>query len=211
MKQTRQFLLFVLVTALAIVSLACAEQQGRVDDAQKAVAVPQKSNFFERKQVAEAEILNDKPGKVYWWYVLAGDGRLITQFTCIGRPASSTESLEPNQIWSTSAMGYGFKVPLEEGQEAFSTEAMGVDGTYGEPVPFRYCITPEGHYVDVSHFTSSIVSSIPLTFAAPQVKFDEQLEAKKLVAEKTIKDGGCIDSNLNPINCAEVKKNKGEQ
>ena len=197
----------VVASVLALHFTGCAQQQGRVDDAIKAVEVPDKSNYFERKQIAEAEKLNDRPGKVYWWYILATDGRLITSYTCIGRPASSTESLEPNNSTSYSS-GTKWKVPLEEGQLGYTEEMMGLDGTYGEPVPFRYCITPEGHYVDVAMYQPSIVSSIPLTFPAPAVRFDEQLEAKKLQAEQTIKSGGCIDSALNTIPCELVRHNK---
>lgn len=197
----------LVIVALASAAFGCAQQQGRVDDAIKAVEVPDKSNYFERRQIAEAEKLNDRPGKVYWWYILAADGRLITSYTCVGRPASSTESLEPNATHPYNGSASGWVVPLEGNQRGYTTEMMGLDGTYGEPVPFRYCITPEGHYVDVAMFQPSIVSSIPLTFPAPTVKFDEQLEAKKLQAEQTIKSGGCIDSNLNPIACDQLKKN----
>ena len=54
-----------ILTALALLAFAgCTQQQGRVDDAIKAVEVPDKTNYFERRQVAEAERLNDRPGKV---------------------------------------------------------------------------------------------------------------------------------------------------
>lgn len=191
---------------LSLATAACAPTQQRVTDAQNAVDVPDKHNFFERKQIAQAEIMNDRPGKVYWWYILSDDGGLITSITCVGRPASSTESLEPNNAYAGYGLTYGFQVPMD-GADAFSTEMMGIDGTFGDPVPFRYCITPEGHYMDVSMFQKTIVSSIPLTFPAPEVRFDAELEAKKLIAERTLANKGCIDSNLNPISCADVKKN----
>jgi len=197
-----------LLLCAVLLTSACTQTQDRVIEAQKTVQIPDKSNYFERRQIAEAEKLNDRPGKVYWWYLLSDQGQLIHSVTCIGRPVSSTESLEPNDSIPTGSASYGWLVPLEGSQRGYTTEMMGLDGTYGDPVPFRYCITPEGHYFDASQSMRTIVSSIPLTFEAPKVRFDEALEAKKLQAEAILRQGGCIDSGLNKIDCKEIERNK---
>lgn len=191
--------LVLLVVVLGVVGCGTKTQE-RVLEAQQAVKVPAKSNFFERQQVAMAEIINDAPNRVFFWYILSLDGKLMTSVTCIGRPASSTESLEPNYIYPRHYMEWGFEVPLEGNQTAYTNEAMGMDGTFGEPVPFRFCITPEGHYFDVTGM-SSIVSTIPLTFKDAQADYDQELEAKKLLAEKALAEGKCIDHLLNVIPC----------
>lgn len=205
MKQHKYLRLLAALVLLAALLAGCVGSQAQVGEAQNAVPVPDKSNFYERRQIAAAEIINDRPGKVFWWYILADDGHLITQFTCIGRPVSSTESIEPNEIHPySSSENSGFEVPLQGGVTAYSAEAMGLDGTYGEPVPFRFCITPEGHYVDVSMFALYITSDIPLTFENKVAAVNQELEAKKLVAEATLRAGGCIDSALNTIDCSTV-------
>lgn len=195
--------LILLVVVVSLLLGACtSETQGRVSDAQNVVEVPEKSNFFERWQVAMAETINDMPNRVFFWYVFSWDGQLMTTMTCVGRPASSTESLEPNRIWQTAGAGRMFKIELDGGQAAHTDEAMGMDGTYGEPVPFRFCITPEGHYLDVTGFPS-IASTMPLTFSDAQADYDQVLEAKKLLAEQALERGECIDHLLNVVPCKD--------
>jgi len=191
----------VLLLAVLVLLVGCGTStQKRVTEAQDAVEVPEKSNFFERWQVAMAETINDLPNRVFFWYVFSWDGQLMTTMTCVGRPASSTESLEPNHIWDYSDGSRLFKFPLDGGQNAYTDEAMGMDGTFGEPVPFRFCITPEGHYLDVTGFPS-IASTMPLTFSDAQADYDQVLEAKKLLAEQALDRGECIDHLLNVVPC----------
>lgn len=201
----------VLILLLGLAGCMDTPTQTRVSEAQTTIPIPDKTNYYERRQIAEAEAFNDQPAKLVFWYILSDDGRLITSFTCKGRPVSSTESMEPNQIYgagSTQYGQYGFAVPLEGGITAYSPDAMGTDGTYGDPVPFRFCMTPDGHYVDVPATQRYIVSSIPLTFPYPEVRFNEELESKKLQAETAVKAGRCVDSALNVIDCAQVQRNE---
>lgn len=70
MKQIIGSVLICFLSLFLLGSGCIAKQQERVTEAQKAVEVPDKAHFFERQQTAKAEIINDRPGKVYFWYIL---------------------------------------------------------------------------------------------------------------------------------------------
>lgn len=196
----RIFLLIVVAAALA----ACSgiKEQTSVQEAIEAVPGVDRSFYRERQVMAEVETINDDPGRLFHLYLFdRGTGQLRIAVTCKSRPLSSTESLEPNQIWSSGSLSWGMSAPLEGGVQAYTTEAMGRDGTYGDPVGFRMCVTPEGHYIDFPEHADYIVSSVPYTFPSPETRVDSEQYARQLLAEKAVAEGKCIDYNLNVIPC----------
>lgn len=162
------------------------------------------SNFFEAQQINAIENWKDDPAKIVFVYILnpATGGLLVPPIQCQGVPASSTESLEPNDGGTTSSMEWGFMVPVD-GYNIYSNELAGRDGTFGDPVHFRQCMTVEGHYIDFPAYgLPYLVTSQSYTFPDPTIKRDYETEAKLLQAEKIIEQGGCIDvETLEEIEC----------
>ena len=193
------------IVGLVLIIAGCGTiEQASVQEAIEAVPGVDRSFFRERMVMAEVEMINDDPSRLFHLYVFnRGTGALRFSVVCKSRPLSSTESLEPNQIYSWSNLEHGVSAPLEGEVQAYTTEAMGRDGTYGDPVAFRMCVTPEGHYVDFPEDADYIVSSVPLTFPAPESRVDSEQYARQLLAERAIQQGGCIDFNLNVIPCTE--------
>lgn len=198
--------LVVVIVGLMVLLAGCrmAKEQSSVQEAIDAVPGVDRSFYRERMVMAEVETINDDPSRLFHLYVFnRGTGALRFSTVCKSRPLSSTESLEPNNIYSYQDLETGLSAPLEGDIQAYTNEAMGRDGTYGEPVAFRMCVTPEGHYVDFPENADYIVSSVPLTFPAPESRVDSEQYARQLLAERAIQQGGCIDFNLNVIPCTE--------
>lgn len=199
------FLLGILLILLFLLS-GCFRSQSRATDAIEAVPVPENqgvNDFQERKTVLKADELRNRRDVIFFSYYLAADGQLITQWTCVGSPTSSTESVEPNTAYTTSSLSYGWNVPLEGGQNGYTNEMMGIDGTYGDPVPFLFCITPTGQYYQWSTHANVLVSTIPLSFPERLVQVDEGQWMRIKAAEEVLRQGGCLDEALNEIACPE--------
>lgn len=162
------------------------------------------SNFQEAKQVDAVEAWKDQDGKIVNVYLInpVTGGLLVDPIQCMGVPNSSTESLEPNQGFSSSS-GYLWRVPLE-GLDIFTDELPGKDGTFGDPVHFRYCQGVDGNYYDFPAYgLPYLVSSASFTFEPATVKRDFEAEARLMVAEEVLKRGGCIDvATLEEVDCA---------
>jgi hypothetical protein len=70
----------------------------------------------------------------------------------------------------------------------------GRDGTFGDPVQYRQCMTVDGTYIDISNIgVPYLVSSVPYTFKPSTVKRDFESEARILKAEQIIRAGGCVN------------------
>lgn len=128
-------------------------------------------------------------------------GLLVPPIQCIGVPASSTESLEPNvgrpyRNWS----GY-WQVPVD-GIDIATEELAGRDGTFGDPVHARQCMTVDGHYVDIPAYgLPYLVTSQAYSFPDATVQRDFETEARLLIAEEILNRGGCI----NPETLIEIE------
>lgn len=197
--------LWGITLAAALMLTGCGVTQATVEERNAVLGERSaSSNFFEAQQINAIENWKDDPAKIVFVYVLnpATGGLLIPPVQCQGVPASSTESLEPNDGSSSSAMGYGFQVPVD-GYDIYSFELAGRDGTFGDPVHFRQCMTVEGHYIDFPAYgLPYLVTSQSYTFPDPTIKRDYETEAKLLQAEKIIERGGCIDTEtLEEIEC----------
>lgn len=208
--------LIAILFAVFLVGCNAPKQQARVDDAIRAVPVQSKTNYFERKQISQIEDVTDQLGKIYYVYHVTMNGDVFDQVMCKGRPTSSTESLEPNELygrWESSYGQYGFQVPLEGDQVGYSPEAMGRDGTYGEPVAFRQCITTENRYHDFPNQAglTPLVYDYPRNFDNPRQAFSAELAAKQLIAEQAIAQGKCVDWDLNVITCSQEIIERQEQ
>jgi hypothetical protein len=189
----------ILVALLSILILAaCGTQvQQTVLDRQEALGpAPAKSNYAEAKQIQDIEQWKDDPGKIVFLYINFPPGSdTILTLQCRGVPASSTESTEPNEGRPyTGFSEYGWRVPID-GVDTITTEMAGRDGTYGDPVAFRQCLTVDGTYVDVPALgVPYMVSSVPYTFPPATVKRDFESEARLLKAEEIIRRGGCVNA-----------------
>ena len=191
--------LIALFAALVLLS-GCGNNESVDPDAVRALTNPP----AERQQMLDIEDWKDTRGQSpVFLYVVNIQGELLLSATCRGVPTSSTESPEPNNAHSdgfTSYNDYGFRVPNSDGRRMYSTEQMGRDGTYGDPVPYRQCLTPEGRYLDVPP-QMAIVSSVPLTFPSAGVAVDAALEARRLQAEQAVKEGKCLNDDLSIRPC----------
>lgn len=191
---------------LAVIAMlfvaGCVSVQQTVQERQEAIgATTDKVNYLEAKQINEVESWKDQPGKIVNWYLFPPNGQVIT-LQCKGVPNSSTESLEPNS-GSPRASSYGaFLVPVE-GVDILTNELAGRDGTFGDPVGFRYCLTVDGQYVDIPAMGMPyLVSSAVFTFAESTVKRDFEAEVRLLQAEELIKAGRCVSpETLQEIPC----------
>jgi len=177
-----------------------------------------KENFLERQMINRIEWITDQPGGIYFVYFLGPDGVSPLQLACIGRPTSSTESLEPNDAqyaYKHSDGDYTFRpflFPLGENADgvevmAGTTEQAGRDGTYGEPVDFRQCATPTNGYRDFPAGQGAylpIVSNEPLSFNNGIQEINREMLAKQLIAEKALMDGKCVDANLDVTECPRI-------
>jgi hypothetical protein len=185
-----------LVIGLAMLVLAgCGVTQATIEERNQVIGVRSAtSNFFEAQQINQIENWKDDPGKIVMVYIInpATGGLLVPPIQCVGVPASSTESLEPNQGATSYGMTYGFEVPVD-GYNIFSHELAGRDGTFGDPVPFRQCMGIDGNYHDWSMFMQVLVSSASYTFPEATVQRDFEAEARLLKAEEIIKRGGCVN------------------
>ncbi|KXK10403.1 MAG: hypothetical protein UZ22_OP11002000795 [Microgenomates bacterium OLB23] len=201
--------LIMLVALLLLVILpACGATTERMENAQEAAPAPDSDfdEFRERNQIIIADYLSNRDDMFFWAYQLSEDGRLIDQWMCQGRPVSSTESIEPNLAEPVGMSRWRIDV---DGHGAYTSEVMGIDGTYGDPVPYLYCITPEGHYEQWSFTDSVRVTTAPRVYPDPVVRVDESQVAKIETAKAIIAAGGCVDSNLNQIECSVVENNLG--
>lgn len=182
------------VTVVMLILSGCGAVQETIQ--QREAIIGQRSatsNFAEAKQISDIENWKDDAGKIVFWYVNfppGSDNILVLQ--CRGVPASSTESLEPNVGRPYAANGIGWRVPVD-GYNVATEEMAGRDGTFGDPVHFRQCMTVDGQYIDipaygVPYLTSSAIYSFPPT----TVKRDFETEARLLAAESIIRAGGCV-------------------
>jgi hypothetical protein len=206
-----------LLVAVGLISVLLLYGCGDVSTDRAEIAVqsvpvpkPQGDTFRERQQIFLRDAMSNRADFVLFAYRLNDAGNPVIQWTCQGLPVSSTESGEPDNVYTvTGSTGnnYGLYLGDDSGTKLYSNEAMGLDGTYGDPVPFLYCITPAGHLKQWNANADVDISSVPNVYGNTGQMVDEQQLAKKLIAEQTLRDGGCIDDNLNPINCDEVEMN----
>lgn len=194
-------MLFVLTSAVA-----CRSTQATVQERNEAIGQRSaESNFQEAQQVAEVEDWKDIPGKIVNLYLInpVTGGLLVPPVQCKGVPNSSTESLEPNTGYPYGLTSGSVWVVPVDGVDVGTTELAGKDGTFGEPVPFRYCISVDGNYYDFPALgLPYLVSSASYTFPEATVSRDYETEAKLLIAEEILKRGGCISTEtLTEIPC----------
>lgn len=182
---------------LILVLAACGTTvQQTVLDRQEALGpTVAKSNYAEAKQIQEIEQWKDDLGKIVFLYINFPPGSdTILTLQCRGVPASSTESLEPNIGAPYAGTSMRWRVPIE-GVDTLTEEMAGRDGTYGEPIHFRQCLTVDGTYVDVPAMgVPYLVSSVPYTFPPATIKRDFESEARLLKAEEVIRRGGCVNA-----------------
>ena len=184
------------IVVLALSLLACTPPvQQNVQERQSALGVPSGSSFFyEARQIQDIEEWKDIPGKIVILYINFPPGTdNVISLQCRGVPASSTESLEPNAGAPRDVTYDSFLVPVD-GVDIYTNELAGRDGTFGEPVHFRQCLTVDGNYIDIPAYgVPYLVSSAPYTFPPSTIKRDFEAEARLLVAEQIIQRGGCVN------------------
>jgi len=172
----------VIACFLALIALVgCASVQSTVQQRQEAIGQPAAtSNFAEAKQIQDIEQWKDDPGKIVLLYINfpPGSDNVVT-VQCRGVPASSTESLEPNEGTPYGSFeGGAWRVPID-GVDTATREMAGRDGTFGDPVHFRQCLTVDGTYIDIPAYgVPYLVSSAPYTFKPTTVKRDFEAEAR---------------------------------
>lgn len=179
---------------------ACGTQQKAVVDRNAAIGQRTgSSNYFEAKQVDAIEQWKDDPSKIVLMYINFPPGSdNVISVQCQGVPASSTESLEPNggAPYRDASLGGSTEywvVPID-GVDVRTNEMAGRDGTFGEPVPYRQCLTTGGAYIDLpSMGVPYIVSSTAYTFPPSTVKPDFEANARMLAAEQLIRSGKCVN------------------
>ncbi|OGD76839.1 hypothetical protein A2368_00340 [Candidatus Collierbacteria bacterium RIFOXYB1_FULL_49_13] len=203
---SRKWLLLPLLVVILLVS-ACSSSQETIKERNRVIGqTDADSEFMEARQIAEIEEWKDNPDKIVNFYIInpVTGGLLIPPVQCKGVPASSTESLEPNEGKPTSGHGDYWKVPTD-GVDVLTNEMAGRDGTFGEPVHYRQCMTVDGNYIDISAYGMPyIVSSYAYTFPEATVQRDYETEARLMQAEAVLKNGGCIDvETLVEIPCSE--------
>lgn len=195
--------LFVVLVLLMIVASACAPTSATMENRNAKLGIRSAdSNFLEAQQIATVEDWKDTPGKIVNVYLInpVTGGLLVDPIQCFGVPNSSTESLEPNMGYSSSAGTYLWEVPVD-GANIYTSEMPGKDGTFGDPVHFRYCISVDGNYFDFPAYgLPYLTSSASFTFPEATVKRDFEAEARLLIAEEVLKRGGCI----NPETLVEI-------
>lgn len=185
-----------MLVAFLVVAIftGCAQQQQTLVERNNAISRTDKSNYYEAQQISDIEAWKDNPGKIVNLYIInpVTGGLLVPAIQCKGVPASSTESLEPNEAvpWTNATSWF---IDLD-GVDGGTTEMAGRDGTFGEPVAFRQCMTVDGNYIDFPGLgLPYLVSSASYTFADATVKRDFEAEARLLAAEQIIERGGCIN------------------
>lgn len=203
--------LLALLVVLLSLSGCWGIKSQRMENAEGSAPAPKSSgvkgeDFRERDQIIIADYLSNRSDVLFFAYNLAYDGRLIEQWMCQGKPASSTESVEPNNANPINMGSSLWKIEVD-GYEANTDEVMGIDGTYSDPVPYLFCITPEGNYEQWSPYWNVRISTTPKTYPEPMVRVDESQFAKMESAKLVLQAGGCVDSNLNEIDCAVVEDN----
>ena len=175
----------------------CSVTQGTIEKRGEVLGQrPADSNFLEARQIGDVEDWKDLKGKIVNVYLInpATGNLLVPPVQCMGVPNSSTESLEPNNGRTCgSESGCLWKVPVD-GADIYTTELAGKDGSFGDPVHFRYCMTADKQYFDfpaygLPYFTSSGY----YVFPPSTIKRDYATEAKLLIAEQILKRGGCIN------------------
>lgn len=195
---------WIAIVLVALVLGGCGPQQGTIEQRNEVLGIRSAaSNFFEAQQIAAIEDWKDDTSKIVNVYVLnpVSGGLLIPPIQCMGVPASSTESLEPNVGGPHSSTWTQFVVPVD-GTDIRTNELTGRDGTFGDPVPFRQCMSVDGQYHDWSPFMHVLVSSASYSFPDATIKRDFEAEARLLKAEEVIRRGGCVDvETLEEIEC----------
>lgn len=201
----RKIVLFAFMLIAVVLLAACGTNAGlearneALGDTERNIT---EGNFQEAQQIDAVEAWKDQEGKIVNLYILnpVTGGLLVDPIQCIGVPNSSTESLEPNR--GTRYSGAFWRVPVD-GLDIYTDEIPGKDGTFGDPVHFRYCLGVDGNYFDFPAYSLPyLVTSASFTFEPATVKRDFEGEARLLVAEEILKRGGCIDpTTLVEIDC----------
>lgn len=202
-KSTKVLLWLLLVTLLSLIMAGCATQE-TIDKRNEVLGERSAdSNFFEAQQINDIEDWKDDPSKIVNVYIInpVTGGLLIPTIQCKGVPASSTESLEPN-VGSPSGASTSWRVPVD-GRDIYTQELAGRDGSFGDPVHFRQCMSVDGNYHDWPVYgVLVLVSSSSYTFPDSTVKRDFEAEARLLKAEEIIRKGGCVNvETLEEIAC----------
>lgn len=196
---------FALVLFVLFVLSGCSTQE-TIERRQEVLGQQSaSSNFAEAKQIRDIENWKDDVGKIVFWYVNFPPGSdTVLVLQCRGVPASSTESLEPNEGGPSSAVESTWRVPID-GIDTRTREMAGRDGTFGDPVHFRQCMTVDGQYIDIPAYgVPYLTSSSIYSFPPSTIKRDFETEARLLVAESIIRRGGCVNpETLTEIDCPE--------
>lgn len=194
-------LVSVLMLVTILMLTGCASVQDTVAERNAAIGYVDKSNYYEAQQIAEIEEWKDRPGKIVFLYMFPPNVEKVIVVQCKGVPTSSTESLEPNYgaptaSGSRSVEYYNFAIPDTDGgdQTIVTNELAGRDGSFGEPVPYRQCISIDGEYYDLPNMSMPyFVSSASYVFPMETVKRDIETEIRLMQAEQIIKNGGCVN------------------
>ncbi len=195
---------YLVISFVLILLTACGVQQEAVQERNEIIGTNNADgNYFEAQQISDIEKWKDNPDKIVNVYLInpVTGGLLVPPIQCQGVPASSTESLEPNVGIPRGTAGY-WVVPLD-GVDVLTDEMAGRDGTFGEPVAFRQCLSIDGNYYDFPALgLPYLVSSASYTFPDATVSRDFETEIRLLQAEQLLKEGKCINpSTLQEIPC----------
>lgn len=206
----RKFILLLMLFMLSVGVTACGGTvQQSVEDRNRVLGQEGNggdSNYQEALQIQKVEKWKDQVGKVVNVYLInTYTGLLLAPpIQCQGVPNSSTESLEPNTgvPYTSSSLG-GWKVPID-GVDVITQEMAGRDGTYGDPVPFRYCLDVAGAYHDWPAEPGTVfpyITSNSYTFEPSTIQPDFEAAARIAMMEAILGRGGCV----NPETLLEVK------
>ncbi len=199
---------FTVLIVLAVLMSSCAVPVNKniearnlaMGEVERAVG---EGNFQEAKQVLAVENWKDQVGKIVNLYLIdpVAGGLLVPPIQCMGVPNSSTESLEPNTGYA-SRLEYLWNTPVD-GWDIWTSEIPGKDGTFGDPVAFRYCLGVDGNYYDFPALgIPYLVTSASFTFEPSTVKRDYEAEGRIMIAEEVLRRGGCVDpTTLVEIEC----------
>lgn len=193
-----RFLMVVLSLVVIFVLAGCATDQLQHIQQQSGTD-PTVSNYVERRNIQWKIQVQDRTNTIQWCTFFSNTGSPLTTVAVLNKMTSGNKRLDPSTV---PADGFSFQLPNDPALH-YTYEVPGADGTFGTSNPYEFGFTPEG--ID-GYFQTNLMyycSLKPLTWQTPTINLgtDEALSAKQMEAEKVLQSGGCIDAQLNTVDC----------